>query len=78
MAPGYQDARKVARMAGRRADSSVIKKGFSKNRQEDTQEFFRFAVDALQNQALFGTPKWVFSSLSLTLQFIELQCQNVV
>lgn len=37
----------------------VIKKGFSKTRQEDTHEFFRFACDALQNSALAGFPKCV-------------------
>ncbi|WVF66606.1 hypothetical protein IAT40_001346 [Kwoniella sp. CBS 6097] len=31
-----------------------IKKGFSKNRQEDTHEFFRFVTDGLQNTALAG------------------------
>lgn len=36
-----------------------IKKGFSKNRQEDTHEFFRFVTDALQNTALAGYPKYV-------------------
>lgn len=34
-----------------------IRKGFSKNRQEDTHEFFRFVTDALQNTALHGKPK---------------------
>ncbi|WRT63264.1 uncharacterized protein IL334_000167 [Kwoniella shivajii] len=34
-----------------------IKKGFSKNRQEDTHEFFRFVTDALQVTALTGQPK---------------------
>ncbi|WWC90143.1 uncharacterized protein L201_005076 [Kwoniella dendrophila CBS 6074] len=34
-----------------------IKKGFSKNRQEDTHEFFRFVTDALQATALAGKPK---------------------
>lgn len=34
-----------------------IRKGFSKNRQEDTHEFFRFVTDALQNTALLGKPK---------------------
>lgn len=37
----------------------VIKKGFSKSRQEDTHEFFRFVTDALQNTALCGYPKYV-------------------
>jgi hypothetical protein len=41
------------------ADSAVIKKGFSKSRQEDTHEFFRFVTDALQNTALCGLPKYV-------------------
>lgn len=36
-----------------------IKKGFSKNRQEDTHEFFRFVTDALQNTALAKLPKSV-------------------
>jgi len=40
------------------ADPSAIKKGFSRNRQEDTHEFFRFVTDALQNEALFGLPKY--------------------
>ncbi|KAK4683939.1 hypothetical protein P7C73_g6269, partial [Tremellales sp. Uapishka_1] len=34
-----------------------IKKGFNKNRQEDTHEFFRFVTDALQATALAGQPK---------------------
>jgi hypothetical protein len=34
-----------------------IKKGFNKNKQEDTHEFFRFVTDALQNSALAGFPK---------------------
>ncbi|WWD22738.1 hypothetical protein CI109_107231 [Kwoniella shandongensis] len=34
-----------------------LKKGFSKNRQEDTHEFFRFVTDALQATALYGKPK---------------------
>ncbi|KAL1407132.1 hypothetical protein Q8F55_006546 [Vanrija albida] len=34
-----------------------IKKGFSRHRQEDTHEFFRFVTDALQNTALAGKPK---------------------
>ncbi|WWC57644.1 uncharacterized protein I303_100176 [Kwoniella dejecticola CBS 10117] len=34
-----------------------IKKGFSKMRQEDTHEFFRFVTDALQLSALAGKPK---------------------
>ncbi|WVQ72295.1 hypothetical protein IAR50_001845 [Cryptococcus sp. DSM 104548] len=36
---------------------SQIKKGFSKNKQEDTHEFFRFVTDALQNTALANLPK---------------------
>lgn len=36
----------------------MIKKGFSKSRQEDTHEFFRFVTDALQNTALCGLPKY--------------------
>lgn len=39
-------------------DNAVVKKGFSVRKQEDTHEFFRFATDALQNQALFGLPKY--------------------
>ncbi|WVR03142.1 hypothetical protein IAU60_000132 [Kwoniella sp. DSM 27419] len=34
-----------------------IKKGFSKNKQEDTHEFFRFVTDGLQATALAGYPK---------------------
>jgi hypothetical protein len=34
-----------------------LKKGFNKNRQEDTHEFFRFVTDALQATALAGLPK---------------------
>ncbi|WVW81323.1 hypothetical protein I302_103314 [Kwoniella bestiolae CBS 10118] len=34
-----------------------IKKGFSKSKQEDTHEFFRFVTDALQLTALAGTKK---------------------
>jgi hypothetical protein len=34
-----------------------IKKGFSRNRQEDAHEFFRFVTDAFQNTALQGLPK---------------------
>jgi ubiquitin C-terminal hydrolase len=34
-----------------------IKKGFSKNRQEDAHEFFRFVTDAFQNTELAGKPK---------------------
>ncbi|KAK6904757.1 hypothetical protein I204_06641 [Kwoniella mangroviensis CBS 8886] len=34
-----------------------IKKGFSRNKQEDTHEFFRFVTDALQLTALAGTKK---------------------
>lgn len=37
-----------------------IKKGFSKNRQEDTHEFFRFVTDAFQNTELAGKPKYVW------------------
>ena len=33
-----------------------IKKGFNKNKQEDTHEFFRFVTDALQNSALAAVP----------------------
>ncbi|WVN88496.1 uncharacterized protein L203_103707 [Cryptococcus depauperatus CBS 7841] len=36
---------------------SQIKKGFNKNRQEDTHEFFRFVTDALQNTATARLPK---------------------
>ncbi|ORX41285.1 hypothetical protein BD324DRAFT_606867 [Kockovaella imperatae] len=36
---------------------SHIKKGFSKNRQEDAHEFFRFLTDSLQATALAGYPK---------------------
>ncbi|KAL7420216.1 hypothetical protein Q5752_005183 [Cryptotrichosporon argae] len=38
-------------------DLSMIKKGFSRNRQEDTHEFFRFLTDAFQTSALAGLPK---------------------
>lgn len=37
--------------------AAEIKKGFSRHRQEDTHEFFRFVTDALQNTALAGKPK---------------------
>jgi ubiquitin carboxyl-terminal hydrolase 36/42 len=37
--------------------SPELKKGFNKNRQEDTHEFFRFVTDALQATALAGLPK---------------------
>ncbi|WWC67264.1 uncharacterized protein I206_101172 [Kwoniella pini CBS 10737] len=39
------------------SDLKNIKKGFSKMRQEDTHEFFRFVTDALQLSALAGKPK---------------------
>ena len=43
----------------RQADSysSDIKKGFSRNKQEDAHEFFRFLTDSLQATALAGQPK---------------------
>lgn len=41
----------------RELTGTEIKKGFSKHRQEDTHEFFRFVTDALQNSALAGKPK---------------------
>ena len=39
------------------SDDEEVHKGFSKTRQEDTHEFFRFVTDALQNTALAGLPK---------------------
>lgn len=41
--------------------SIVIKKGFSKNKQEDTHEFFRFVTDGLQNSALAPYPKYALT-----------------
>ncbi|WVQ85376.1 hypothetical protein IAT38_007541 [Cryptococcus sp. DSM 104549] len=43
-----------------------LKKGFSKNRQEDTHEFFRFVTDALQNTALSKLPKDISEKLKHT------------
>jgi ubiquitin C-terminal hydrolase len=47
---------------------SVIKKGFSKSRQEDTHEFFRFVTDALQNTALCGLPKYAVLFIRMSLR----------
>jgi len=35
-----------------------IKKGFNKNMQEDTHEFFRFVTDGLQTSALASHPRY--------------------
>ena len=47
-----------------------IKKGFNKNRQEDTHEFFRFVTDGLQNTALAPYPKYA-SPLQLRFDFFS-------
>jgi ubiquitin carboxyl-terminal hydrolase 36/42 len=68
MIHGSLGGKSILASIGTTADGIVIKKGFSKNRQEDTHEFFRFACDALQNSALAGMPKYVPPFLS---QFLD-------
>ncbi|OXG35231.1 ubiquitin carboxyl-terminal hydrolase Ubp16 [Cryptococcus neoformans Ze90-1] len=57
MAEGSHWSGRKAYAPGIHRSLSQIKKGFSKNRQEDTHEFFRFVTDALQNTALAKLPK---------------------
>ncbi|KIR51079.1 ubiquitin carboxyl-terminal hydrolase Ubp16 [Cryptococcus gattii Ru294] len=57
MAEGSHWSGRKAYAPGIHRHLSQIKKGFSKNRQEDTHEFFRFVTDALQNTALAKLPK---------------------